>query len=546
MAEVGRIQGPGGAAEPPGKKSKTPSDTFQELMKVGKVEAIDPEGKTKKKKQQEEEEEAATQATPASQVPAFSLQAPEEKENLFSVQKGSGPSLGKTDTPPPTEESENVQPPPPPPPQLPPEEEGPRIDLGEEEWTVTANTQTPEAPPVVVVTPPSSTEESSFPSTLPINPILQEESTSQNVQAPSSTKKSKKAAPTLLATIRPNLDKNPVKPKIATKRTPPITKVASIEKPQIDTKETPPVTKVAPTEKPQIDTKQLPATKVTSTEKPQIDTKQLPTAKAASTEKTQIAIAETTPEKTPELFQSLTQKQSEPLTGEKEEVVVTEGPQPILPLPVPQVTPGAPSLSTKKAEEGEISLEGAIAPTSSTPITAPLTKEEKQVKKLGEVAKIEEVTSTAALSPDATNLQQPGPEEVKAPPSFAALSMTHPIILELFEKMVGVLTVMTTARMQETTISLTSPQFASSAFYGAQIIIRESPTAPLNFNIEFQGNAQATALFQANASTLMAAFAGGNYAFKINRLETSLLEEARPFFKRKSAAGDKGDKGDES
>jgi hypothetical protein len=40
------------------------------------------------------------------------------------------------------------------------------------------------------------------------------------------------------------------------------------------------------------------------------------------------------------------------------------------------------------------------------------------------------------------------------------------------------------------------------------------------------------AAFQGNTNDLMAAFQHGNYNFRVNRLDTSLLDE-RPLFKRK-------------
>jgi hypothetical protein len=61
------------------------------------------------------------------------------------------------------------------------------------------------------------------------------------------------------------------------------------------------------------------------------------------------------------------------------------------------------------------------------------------------------------------------------------------------------------------------------------------------YNIQFVGSPQGVALFQGNVSDLMAAFQGGNYNFKVNRIETHLQSD-RPLFKRKEGLGgeDKG------
>ena len=117
----------------------------------------------------------------------------------------------------------------------------------------------------------------------------------------------------------------------------------------------------------------------------------------------------------------------------------------------------------------------------------------------------------------------------------------HPQVAELFDRMVGSMTVMTHSGMTETTLNLTTPQFASSVFFGSQIIIREFSTAPKAFNIQINASTAGVALVEKNADDLMAAFQHGNYAFRINRLETGYTSE-RPLFKRKEKAG--GEAGD--
>ncbi len=133
----------------------------------------------------------------------------------------------------------------------------------------------------------------------------------------------------------------------------------------------------------------------------------------------------------------------------------------------------------------------------------------------------------------------PAPTELaqSLPPPIFGLETLPPYahmdlqVQELFDRMVGVMTVMNLSGMTETVMTLNSPQFASSVFFGSQIIIQEFSTAPQTFNIQLNGSAQAVALFQGNADDLMAAFAAGNYNFRINRLETGYLPE-RPLFRR--------------
>lgn len=93
----------------------------------------------------------------------------------------------------------------------------------------------------------------------------------------------------------------------------------------------------------------------------------------------------------------------------------------------------------------------------------------------------------------------------------------------IFDKMVDTITVMNTSSQSQTTISLQAPQFASSPFYGAEIIIEEfTHLAPKSFNIQLIASPQALAMMQANMHDLMAAFQNSNYNFKVNRLEMSV------------------------
>jgi len=129
------------------------------------------------------------------------------------------------------------------------------------------------------------------------------------------------------------------------------------------------------------------------------------------------------------------------------------------------------------------------------------------------------------------------PPASATPPSF---TMLRPEMFALLEKLVSMIMVMHETGMTETVIHLSPNEF--KAFAGAQIIIREYTTAPKAFNIEFQGNAQNSAFFQQNVSDLMAAFQYGQYNFKINRIDTSLLPSEKPLFHRKEEPKDKGEK----
>lgn len=187
----------------------------------------------------------------------------------------------------------------------------------------------------------------------------------------------------------------------------------------------------------------------------------------------------------------------------------------------------------KKSEEiGEDNIISGGAPESAS---FSQVKEEKAEEKEKITASDGTMLSMGAAEAQAVPTSAPGPETL---PPYAHLS---PQVQEMFDRMVGVMTVMSQSGMTETTITLNSPQFASSVFFGTQIIIQEFSTAPHAFNIQINGTPQAVGLIQNNADDLMAAFQAGNYGFRVNRFETGYLG-SRPLIKRKEKAeGDKQD-----
>jgi hypothetical protein len=187
----------------------------------------------------------------------------------------------------------------------------------------------------------------------------------------------------------------------------------------------------------------------------------------------------------------------------------------------------------------EAALQGAATPAPAAPF-APSLEEKKEKKVEGKEIPGEETGGAPLPLPgELPGLAGPPPTP-EALPSYANI---HPQVMELFDRMVGVMTVMSMSGITETVITLNTPQFASSVFFGSQIIIQEYSTAPQAYNIQLNGSAQAVALFQGNADDLMAAFQAGNYNFRVNRLETGHLTE-RPLFKRKEKAGGEKEAGE--
>ncbi|NGX39493.1 MAG: hypothetical protein KR126chlam1_00822 [Chlamydiae bacterium] len=185
-----------------------------------------------------------------------------------------------------------------------------------------------------------------------------------------------------------------------------------------------------------------------------------------------------------------------------------------------QMTPAQKKEIEEKGEGQKPVTEGAPStlPPGAWEAIQPDEKEAKVKEKETEETLISAPRTDAEL-PTA----QPTAITEPLPPLAAPFANLHPQVVQLFERMVGVMTVMHESGITETTINLDNPQYANSRFFGAQIVIREFSTAPKVFNIELRGNDEATTLFSANAQELVAAFQGANYNFTVGRVDTSYL-----------------------
>lgn len=201
------------------------------------------------------------------------------------------------------------------------------------------------------------------------------------------------------------------------------------------------------------------------------------------------------------------------------------GQEPVPYVPPQRLSEAVPSKLEEKVPEEEVPpplAKGAWEATEA------LDKEEgKALKKV--VPKKAETPSTPLFQQPPSAPPVPGAPLPAITAPFAHLPAQ---IADLYERMVGVMTVMTASGISTTTINLDNPKFANSVFFGAQIIISEYSTAPKAFNIQLLGNQQAVNLFTNNAQELVAAFQAGNYNFKVNRIETGYLS-ASPEVKRK-------------
>lgn len=212
-------------------------------------------------------------------------------------------------------------------------------------------------------------------------------------------------------------------------------------------------------------------------------------------------------------------------------------PSPTKPTAAPKAKAPAPHAKAK-----ETTLPPSVKPKEKQPIEQEETEAPslpagawEAHKPMAEPAKKAE----KAIEPSTTPAGAPAPTPEAAAVGFAVptapsettapyLNLTSGV-MDLFERMVGTMTVMTLTGETQTTLNLTAPQFANSLFYGAQITITEFSTAPKVFNISFLGNTAAAAkVFDNNVADLVAAFKAGQYNFEVGRIDVGLVPPKAP------------------
>lgn len=176
----------------------------------------------------------------------------------------------------------------------------------------------------------------------------------------------------------------------------------------------------------------------------------------------------------------------------------------------------------KKAEQPPVEEVVSPLPPGAWEATKISPEDKKKIEKKEEqIQPIE--TGPVGTQPTPLDISIPTPPITSTSP-FVNLP---PQVMQIFERMVGVMTIMTSSGITETTIHLDAPQFQGSVFFGAQITITEFSTAPKAFNIEFIGSPQGVNLFKGSIEELVAAFQAGNYNFKVHRVDTSLSPRER-------------------
>ena len=119
-------------------------------------------------------------------------------------------------------------------------------------------------------------------------------------------------------------------------------------------------------------------------------------------------------------------------------------------------------------------------------------------------------------------------------PSYSKLSSK---VYDLYERLVGLITVQQFSGLSKTTVKLHMP---GSVFNKAEIIIQKSSSSP-TLNVQLFGSPQAVETFNANMADLVAAFQDNKRAVEVNISRPYLLKEYRHSVK-KVAGSSEGDK----
>jgi len=114
------------------------------------------------------------------------------------------------------------------------------------------------------------------------------------------------------------------------------------------------------------------------------------------------------------------------------------------------------------------------------------------------------------------------PAPIGDTPAYTKLS---PQVYELFEKMVGLMTIEHNQGVTTTTVTV---NMKGSVFHGAEIILGHDVAAPNAFIVTIAGSTTAQELINANWANLVAAFEQSKLAFQIHLRRPILLDEYYP------------------
>ena len=217
-----------------------------------------------------------------------------------------------------------------------------------------------------------------------------------------------------------------------------------------------------------------------------------------------------------------------------------------MPLPLPgqvlprQVLPSSVVGAPVSVEKGKAGAPAAVQGVSSSKALRSVQQTGESDLQPGNKKKQDAEAIEAAQGTIEPTGQVPlmgvAPVASTAPTPYSTLS---PQLRELFDKMVGMITVQSQTGVTTTTVTVNMP---NSPLQGVQIVLQQFDTARHSFNIQLEGTPEQLNFLSSNVSDLAAAFAGGKYAFSANILPPQLISKSPHLIKRKEAGGEKGEK----
>ena len=180
------------------------------------------------------------------------------------------------------------------------------------------------------------------------------------------------------------------------------------------------------------------------------------------------------------------------------------------------------AIEKKKAQRAEEEEEAPLATTVNQEIftaqqQATSEKQKEDRKKIAE----KEALSSAVLQTGAQEGLLPAQIEGLSPSNAPPPPYLDPKVWALVDQIVGAIIYSINNGEKTTTVLLNVPP--SHVLHQTEITIREFSTAPLAYNVQINGTAQAIALIDANLNNLRTLFDTRNYKFKIHRLETGYV-----------------------
>jgi hypothetical protein len=158
----------------------------------------------------------------------------------------------------------------------------------------------------------------------------------------------------------------------------------------------------------------------------------------------------------------------------------------------------------------------SIAPSISPIPTGEATLSDKGKDQQGQKQKEKET-----VTPIEAPLITPYIEAITpAPPAeLPVYSRLSPEVFEIFQRMVGMMTIQKESGISTTTITISKP---GSLFDSGKLVLEHYDTAPHAFNVEFQGNEAQVNLFNENITDLVAAIQQAKLTYNVNVRRASL------------------------